>query len=244
MEAPSAAQIVTLHVRCSSNGVRSERRFDRGHTVGMIKGKLEMITGATAGLMELRLDDADGHKIGVLSDDSKMLGAYPVEDYCTLMVVDNDVTSHANEFEDLSKVEKFEITDEEYSKQRNTVRAFKERNKMGRFNPEFQAQQEEAAAAKAIEGEADAAGMKVGMRCQVREGAKRGEVMHVGKTLFAAGWWIGIKYDEPLGKNDGTVKGKSYFTCMPKYGGFVRPDKVECGDFPEEDLDFSSDGEM
>ena len=54
------------------------------------------------------------------------------------------------------------------------------------------------------------------MRCQVREGAKRGEVMHVGKTEFAAGWWVGIKYDEPLGKNDGSVKGKRYFTCTQK----------------------------
>ena len=43
MEAPSAAQIVTLHVRCSSNGVRSERRFDRGHTVGMIKVRSRII---------------------------------------------------------------------------------------------------------------------------------------------------------------------------------------------------------
>ena len=54
------------------------------------------------------------------------------------------------------------------------------------------------------------------------------------------GFWIGIQYDEPVGKNNGTVKGTQYFDCAQGYGAFVRPDTVTAGDFPPVD-DFLTD---
>lgn len=39
----------------------------------------------------------------------------------------------------------------------------------------------------------------------------RGVVAYVGSTMFASGKWIGVILDEPKGKNNGTVQGKSYF---------------------------------
>ena len=87
-----------------------------------------------------------------------------------------------------------------------------------------------------------AAAMKVGDRCEVTVGSKRGQVQYVGKIpQIAPGWWVGVQYDEPVGKNDGTVKGKRLFECPPKYGGFLRPDKLAVGDFPELDDLFESD---
>ena len=88
-----------------------------------------------------------------------------------------------------------------------------------------------------LEGEGDmeqeASIVKVADRCQV--GGRRGEVMFVGRVAeLPIGLWVGVKYDEPVGKNDGSVKGVRYFECLDKYGGFVRPDTCRCiGDSPE-----------
>jgi len=57
------------------------------------------------------------------------------------------------------------------------------------------------------------------------------------------GSWIGIQLDEPTGKNDGTIKGQRYFTCSPNSGVFIRPDRVEVGDFEPLD-DFGDDEEF
>lgn len=46
--------------------------------------------------------------------------------------------------------------------------------------------------------------IKVGSRCEVEPGAKRGVVKFVGQAeALGPGFWVGVQYDEPLGKHDG-----------------------------------------
>ena len=95
----------------------------------------------------------------------------------------------------------------------------------------------------------------VNMRCQVQPGARRGEVRFVGEIeeLGSGGYWVGIKFDEPVtnpkGNADGSVpgkgegRGKQYFEVIKGYGGFCRGKNVEVGDFPEIDIFADSDSE-
>ncbi len=69
---------------------------------------------------------------------------------------------------------------------------------------------------------------------------------YVGKCAgLPLGYWAGVQLDEPVGRNDGSVKGKRYFECPLGYGSFLRPDKVNAGDFPEiNEFQFSDEDEI
>ncbi|KAG2203741.1 hypothetical protein INT46_010675 [Mucor plumbeus] len=232
--------IVTLFVDTSDEKVSSERRFDKSLTISQLKYKLEPITGIPYSTQKIDLYQGNNLQ-GSLDDESKMLGAYPVEDYMRIQVTDTNPHRVKNQYTDVSLVEKFELTEDEYEKRTDTVRAFKERNKLGRFSAEA------AANEKAIETAHENAAnqIKIGDRCEVfgddYAAQRLGTVKFVGETKFQPGLWVGIQYDEPLGKNDGSVQGEKYFECPSKYGGFVRPTKVNVGDFPEEELLLTDD---
>ena len=67
---------------------------------------------------------------------------------------------------------------------------------------------------------------EVGQSVHVREKGVSGVVAYIGNTDFAPGIWVGIILDEPKGKNDGSVQGKSYFECADKHGMFVRQSQL------------------
>ena len=67
----------------------------------------------------------------------------------------------------------------------------------------------------------------VGQNVRISPESKLGVVSYVGKTHFASGIWVGVELDTPTGRNDGSVDGTVYFKCRPKYGIFVRPDKLK-----------------
>ncbi|KAL0972914.1 hypothetical protein UPYG_G00196360 [Umbra pygmaea] len=229
----------TVSVRLTStiSSFEVNKRYNRGITIGDFKGKLEMVVGTPASCMELQLFSPTDKFIQKLDDDEALLGSYPVDDDSKIHIIDCS-GAKIGEFSDLSKVEKFEIPDDVYEKRTDSVRSFMKKQRVGRFNEEESAKKEAELAAREAEEVAAAAQIAVGNRCQVRVvglPTKIGTVMYVGPVDFKPGHWVGVKYDEPLGKHDGSVKGKRYFQCENKYGAFVKPLSVTVGDFPEED---------
>lgn len=190
---------------------RSERRFSRAELISNIQLKLEVVTGKS---QSITLN-------GVVLDPSRKLGYYSPSDFMVLHVdVENEINYNRTD-----DVEKMEMSQTDYESRRDTVREFKKNRGLGRF------------ATKEVKEvndfESEARMISVGQRCLIgEEMGKRGTVRFVGTTSFKEGFWIGIEYDEPVGKHDG----KGYFNCKDRFGVFVRPDIVQVGDYPEEDL--------
>lgn len=155
------------------------------------------------------------------------------------------------------------MSDEDYDKRENTYRKYKQEKL--KEDPTWTLEKELAArrgvpymlpagdAQGKVEDEeymaAEALAVSMGGRCEVltSEGSKRGTVKYVGKCEgLPLGYWVGIQYDEPIGKNDGSVKGRRFFECPSGYGAFVRPKLVTTGDFPpfDEEFEFSDADEI
>ncbi|VDI73034.1 dynactin 1 [Mytilus galloprovincialis] len=73
---------------------------------------------------------------------------------------------------------------------------------------------------------ADEKPIKVGTRVEVVGKGVTGKVAYIGSTLFSSGKWIGVICDGAKGKNNGTVQGKTYFTCEDNHGIFVRQSQI------------------
>ncbi|KAF8767862.1 Tubulin-specific chaperone B like protein [Argiope bruennichi] len=53
-----------------------------------------------------------------------------------------------------------------------------------------------------------------------------GTIAFIGNTHFSDGLWLGIIFDQPVGRNNGSYEGIRYFKCGKNHGTFVRPCQV------------------
>ena len=65
-----------------------------------------------------------------LDQDDALLGSYPIDDSCRIHVIDHSGAC-LGEYEDISKVEKYEISQEAYEQRQDAIRSFLKRNKLG-----------------------------------------------------------------------------------------------------------------
>ncbi|KAL1443359.1 hypothetical protein MTO96_007447 [Rhipicephalus appendiculatus] len=69
-------------------------------------------------------------------------------------------------------------------------------------------------------------GLKIGDKVTVG-GSKVGTLRYCGTIHFATGIWAGVELCNPLGKNDGSLGGVSYFQCPMNHGIFAPITKIQ-----------------
>jgi tubulin-folding cofactor B len=214
--------------------VIAEIRFYKSQKLFEIKDTFSRKFGTLPEYTKLKLIKRNGQERPLREeDDERSLNELAIDDYDTIHVHDLNPNSMLvqNNFDDLSAVKKFEISEEDYNKRDDTVRKFK---KKLMSDPNYIAMLDKS---KGPTYEDEAALIDIGSRCLLGDGIRRGEVVFVGMVKeLGYGFFVGVKLDEPMGDTNGEVKGKKYFTCQSNYGIFVRPNYVTVGDYPPEDI--------
>ena len=276
-----------------------EIRFDLHDTLETLRRRIHQKTGTSPAFQHLQVKSAGNvlAEIPPSQDDSYKLGYFGLEHGMQVHCVDSNPQSGSKggQYEDVSLIEKYVMTDAEYNDRKGTLRDWERQQKAkdstftlakhAREHRELiEAQRQHklglplpknfhvdakgdvvrcdddvevkvATTTKTTDenseyGPNSVSGMEVGQRCEVQPGSRRGVVKFVGEIpgLSGGGFWIGISFDEPVGKTDGTVnfgggRTKRYFDAMPKHGSFVRGKNLQVGDFPERDIFDDSDEE-
>ncbi|CDW90329.1 UNKNOWN [Stylonychia lemnae] len=218
----------------------AEIRFDRRNTIRQVKEVLERKFGTNADDMTIELRDSSDNFLQVLHNDQETIAHYGPQEGYTFHVIDAAPASYGD-LDDVSQVEKYQISEEEYNKRDDTFRKFK--TDMQKQDPTFMKKAGNKIPDDFQKEEADQ--VSVGQRCEIIIGQRRGEVKFVGKIPeLAPGFWVGVQLDEPTGDSDGTVKGNKYFEAVggSKFGVIIRPKDARFGDFPPlDDFDENED---
>jgi len=165
---------------------------------------LYTIVGTEPKYQELQLK-SKGELIAKMDNDSALLSSYNPQNGQEIYVTDTDPNNTIADLQDTSKVEKYTMADSEYDKRDNTYKKWKDNQ--------------------------DLEGIKIGERCEIlpdeKNGLRQGTIMYAGTLQGVKGSWVGVKLDNPTGKNDGSVNGVQYFVCLSNHGVFVRPNKLQ-----------------
>lgn len=247
-----------IKVYVTSNLASSERRISPQWDFSYFKKKLEVITGiepkyqnilyyASPSSKEYQVI-ADASKYSEENDEQAHLSDIGIVPYSRLHIVDTNDNSTVHQVQDLDGVcnedVEFKYSNEDYARKQDSVLRWKADNKLGRFDPDF----EQKKLSIIQENMRLSSTMQVGQRCRIIniQGERRGTIRFIGKIPLldeGAEVWVGVEFDEPVGKNSGYIDGVKIFDCRKNHGSFVKPKLIEVGDFPEDDP-FISDDEI
>lgn len=148
----------------------------------------------------------------VVEDESKTLADFGLVNLQVLHVVDTDPSNYVLSTQVGEAPAPFVLSAEKEAARAEVMKIAKEQ--------------------KALADDSKSLRVKVDDRCMVMgptgstDAPRVGTVAYIGDVSWAAGVWVGVKFDEPLGKNDGSVKGTRYFECAANHGSFVKPASV------------------
>jgi tubulin-folding cofactor B len=147
-----------------------------------------------------------------LEVETKLLSDFGASEHNLLHVIDMDPAKYVASTQSGEVVEPFVLSAEKEAARAEVMKLAKEQ--------------------KAIADDQKLLRVALGDRCQISsptnpsDAPRVGSVAFVGPVHWATGLWVGVKFDEALGKNDGSVKGVRYFQCEDNHGSFVKPTAV------------------
>ncbi|CAR21605.1 CAP-Gly domain-containing protein [Lachancea thermotolerans] len=200
--------------------------------------KLSEITGVLPSDMQINVifKDRTSLLINAPLTEQKPLSSLLSKNAVELQVNDSNASSLANELArdftegEQSSEQTYHLPEEDYQRRQDSVLQWKKDLQLGKFNPEYQARLQK----DCEEQQSRAEELTINERCSVSTPnlpERRGWLRFVGSLtplMDEPGIWCGVEFDEPVGKNDGSFKGRYFFgPVRPKYGAFVKPSTVK-----------------
>jgi len=185
-----------------------ELRIDLHTSIAEVKRKLYTHNGTSIAHMELHLRDQEGTFVCKMLDDARPLGFYGVSNGMEIHVVDTDPFSLSRDggLDDVSKIEKYRMSEEEYEKRDNTLRAYKK--KMLAEDPTFRFLPENRKPGGVAPDFLDAecvAGAAVGQRRSVPWRTARDHHVHRGLCRVAQRGVLGRREAGPAPRQGGRL---------------------------------------
>lgn len=225
-------QYIPYHSNMSRIFIESEfcltwKEFPINLSIDQLCDRLHNLTGIEPIDMQIQYKSKNKPQITDLDKNIVDIDLTQIE---KIIVIDINEDSMVNQLKNSTEKQSFKLSEEDYRKKQDSVLQWKKDKKLGRFDPTYQEKLEKERASQ----QQCVTNLKLDQRCIVKNQGmeRRGWLRYIGEIpeINHDDIWCGIEFDEPMGKNDGSIKGKQYFgPVATNYGGFVKPVFVKTG---------------